>query len=71
MRALELGVVRALRRIFPPPRPPVSSAPPSLRQLSLIEMDERGYGGVWVESSADRSNQGGSFTQCEPINPRG
>lgn len=43
------------------------SASPSLRHLSLIEMDERGYQGVWVESSAD---QGRSFTHHKPIHPR-
>lgn len=45
------------------------SASPSLRHLSLIEMDERGYQGVWVESSADRLNQGRSFTHRQPIHP--
>lgn len=38
--------------------------------LSLIETDEKGYEGVWLESSADRLNQGGSFTQHMPIHPR-
>ena len=46
-----------------------AAASPSLRHLSLIEMDERGYQRVWVESSADRLNQGRSFTHRKPIHP--
>lgn len=68
MLALALEIVHSLLCIFISSAS-LASASPSLRHLSLIEMDERGYHGVWVESSADRLNQGRSFTHRKLIHP--
>lgn len=62
--ALQFALLHAYS--FPQPSRPL---PLHLLVISLIEMDERGYQGVWVESSADRLNKGRSFTHREPIHP--